>query len=88
VAATQQETFHRKDSPPDGNFLPADVYECDFSGLKRPGEYVLSVQGIGCSFPFSISPDIYREAFRAMARGMYHNLSGITLEKPDTEFTL
>jgi len=85
--ATQQETFHKSDSPPDGNFLKADVYECDFSGFKSPGKYVLSVQGIGCSFPFSISPDIYREAFRTMTRGLYHNRSGIALEKPYTEFT-
>jgi endoglucanase len=85
--ATQQETFHKSDSPPDGNFLKTEVYECDFSAFKRPGTYVLSVQGIGCSFPFSISADIYREAFRTMARGLYHNRSGIALEKPYTEFT-
>ena len=87
MPATQQETFHKNDSPPDGNFLKADVYECDFSGFNRPGQYVLSVQGVGCSFPFTISPDIYREAFRTMARGLYHNRSGIALEKPYTEFT-
>ncbi len=87
MPATQQETFHTKDSPPEGSFLKADVYECDFSGFNRPGRYVLSVQGIGCSFPFSIAPDIYREAFRTMARGLYHNRSGIALEKPYTEFT-
>ena len=87
MPATQQETFHKNDSPPDGNFLKADVYECDFSGFRTPGKYVLSVEGIGCSFPFSISPDVYREAFRTMARGLYHNRSGIALEKPYTEFT-
>ena len=85
--ATQQETFHKADSPPEGNFLKADVYECDFSGFTRPGSYVLSVEGIGCSFPFSVSSDVYREAFRTLARGLYHNRSGIALEKPYTEFT-
>jgi hypothetical protein len=87
MPATQQETFHKIDSPPNGNFLKTDVYECDFSAFKQPGKYVLSVEGIGCSFAFSVSSDIYREAFHAMARGLYHNRSGIALEKPYTEFT-
>jgi hypothetical protein len=87
MPATQQETFHKNDSPPDGNFLKADVYECDFSALQRPGRYVLSIDGIGCSFPFDVNPDVYREAFRTVARGLYHNRSGIALEKPYTEFT-
>ena len=87
TAATQQETFHKADSPPNGNFLKTDVYECDFSGFKQPGKYVLTVEGIGCSFPFSLASDIYREAFRTVARGLYHNRSGIALEKPYTEFT-
>lgn len=87
MAATQQETFHKSDSPPDGSFLKADVYECDFSGLKQPGKYVLSVDGIGCSFPFVVDRDVYREPFRVIARGLYHNRSGIALDHPFTEFT-
>jgi endoglucanase len=87
MSATQQETFHKNDSPPDGNFLKATVYECDFSAFRQPGKYVLSVESIGCSFPFSLNGDIYREPFRTMARGLYHNRSGIALEKPFTEFT-
>ncbi|HEX2973519.1 MAG TPA: cellulase N-terminal Ig-like domain-containing protein, partial [Tepidisphaeraceae bacterium] len=73
MSATQQETFHKNDSPPDGNFLKADVYECDFSAFSRPGQYILAVEGIGCSFPFRIDADVYREAFRTAARGLYHD---------------
>jgi len=87
MPATQQETFHKSDSPPDGNFLKADVYECDFSAFDRPGRYVVAVEGIGCSFPFRIDADVYREAFRTVARGLYHNRSGIALTEPYTEFT-
>lgn len=87
MSSTQPETFHKTDSPPDGNFLRADVYECDFSSFRQPGKYVLSVEGIGCSFPFAIDAEIYREPFRTVARGLYHNRSGIALEKPCTEFT-
>jgi hypothetical protein len=82
----QPESVHRTDSPPHGNFLKADVAECDFSAFARPGRYVLSVDGVGCSFPFPIGPDVYREAFRTAARGLYHNRSGIALVKPFTEF--
>jgi len=84
--ANQQETFHKADSPPDGSFLKADVYECDFSAFGKPGRYLLSVEGIGCSFPFRIHADVYREAFRTVARGLYHNRSGIALERQYTEF--
>jgi endoglucanase len=87
MPAGQQETFHKSDSPPDGSFLKADVYECDFSSFTRPGRYRVAVEGIGCSFPFRLDPDVYREAFYTVARGLYHNRSGIALEAPYTEFT-
>lgn len=87
AASSQQETFHKSDSPPDGNFLKADVYECEFSSFTRPGQYRVAVEGIGASFPFRLDADVYREAFRTVARGLYHNRSGIALESPFTEFT-
>ncbi|MCU0916102.1 MAG: hypothetical protein MUC88_16290, partial [Planctomycetes bacterium] len=80
------ETAHKADSPPYGNFLGADVYECDFSGWQRPGSYVVAVEGIGCSWPFRIDPDVYRPAFVTVARALYHNRSGIALRQPYTEF--
>jgi endoglucanase len=85
--STNPETYQKIDSPPDGNFLKADVYECDISGLTRPGRYVVSVEGVGRSFPFRVDQDIYREAFRTTARALYHNRSGIELKRPFTEFT-
>jgi hypothetical protein len=87
MPATQRETGHISDSPPNGSYLKADVYECDFSAFNVPGTYVVAIEGIGCSFPFRIDPDVYREAFRTVARGLYHNRSGIALEEPYTEFT-
>ncbi len=82
-----QETYHKSDSPPYGNFLNAEVYECDFSTFTRPGRYVLSVEGIGTSQTFAVNADVYKEPFRVTARGLYHNRSGIELKKPFTEFT-
>jgi hypothetical protein len=83
----QPETIHTADSPPHGNFLGVDVAECDFSPLTRPGRYRVAVDGIGCSFPFAIQDDVLRPAFQATARALYHNRSGIALEKPFTEYT-
>ncbi|HYF48226.1 MAG TPA: cellulase N-terminal Ig-like domain-containing protein, partial [Planctomycetota bacterium] len=83
---TQAETQHAVDSPPNGNFLKADVAECDFSALTQPGKYVLAVESVGCSYPFTIGADVYREAYITTTRGLYHNRSGIELKKPYTEF--
>ena len=86
-AADNPETYHAKDSPPAGNFLKADVYECDFSAFNTPGQYVVAVENMGTSFPFKIDADVYREPFYTVARGLYHNRSGIELKQPYTEFT-
>ncbi len=77
-ASTTPETGQLNDSV-HGNFLGADVYECDFSSFQTPGRYVVSVEGIGCSFPFQIAGDVYREAFYKVVRGLYHNRSGLEL---------
>ena len=84
--ATQPETGQTGDSP-NGNFLGAEVYECNFSSFTQPGEYVVAVDGVGCSFPFRVGPDIYREAFRTVTRALYHNRSGIERQAPHTAFT-
>ncbi len=84
-SATQVETGQAADSP-HANFLGADVYQCDFSSVTRPGSYVVALDGIGCSFPFQIKADVYREAFRTVVRGLYHNRSGIALGPPCTSF--
>lgn len=82
---TQQETQQLTDTP-GGNFLAADVAECDFSAFRTPGRYVIAIEGVGCSWPFQIAADVYRPAFVATARALYHNRSGIALKKPYTEF--
>ncbi len=69
-----------------GNLTSADVWECDFSGLKRPGEYVIAVDGIGSSLPFRVDSDVYRKLFRVTARGLYHQRCGIELKQPYTEW--
>jgi len=83
--ANRQETGQTKDTP-NGSFLCAEVWQCDFSSFSTPGAYVVAVDGVGCSFPFRIEADVYREAFRLTCRALYHARSGIALKKPFTEF--
>lgn len=85
-SATNAETAWSNDTP-NANFLGGEVYECDFSNFNTEGTYVLAVDGIGCSFPFEIKTDVYRNVFRDVLRGLYHNRSGIELKSPYTTFT-
>ncbi len=68
------------------NFLGADVYECDFSNFNTPGEYVLSVEGIGTSFPFQIGKNVYHEPTFYTLKNIYENRSGIALNTPYAQY--
>ena len=59
------------------NFSGADVYLLDFSALNQVGRYRIVVPGIGSSYSFSISPDVWTRAFSTNMRGLYHQRSGI-----------
>ena len=70
---------------PSGNYTNADVWECDFSTLSTPGEYVVAVEGIGHSFPFEIGNDITREAFYYAMKGLFWQRQGVAKEvEPDS----
>ena len=62
------------------NLSETDVWELDFSGLTQSGEYVVSVDGLGCSYPFEISNDILREPFWYAMKGLFFQRSGIVRE--------
>ena len=59
------------------NVTLADVWKCDFSELKTPGEYKIVVDGIGSSYPFEIKEDIYRTAYYWAAKAMFGHRQGI-----------
>jgi len=75
-----------KDTPY-GSFSGADVWVCDFSAFTEPGEYRVTVEGMGCSFPFRIEADIYRQPYIETARALYHQRCGTALMKAYTEWT-
>jgi endoglucanase len=80
-ARTNHETQNLNDTP-GGNFLGADVAECDFSALQTAGRYYLQIPGIGRSRVFSVQPDVYRVAFHTVMKGILGNRSGIDLAPP------
>lgn len=83
-SADNQESPYTSQTP-NGNFLGAEVYECNFSGFGGTGTYVLSVDGMGCSFPFELNGNVYDEVFYWTMKGLYQNRSGIALEAPYTD---
>lgn len=68
------------------NHQMTDVYEMDFTALTTPGNYRVSVEGVGCSMPFPIAEDVWAKAFFTSVRGLYHQRSGIALGPPYTEY--
>ena len=72
---------------PHGSFTGADVWVADFSNFNRPGEYRLFVERIGCSYPFRLDDDVYREAYYTTIRALYHQRCGVALEAPYTQWT-
>lgn len=65
---------------PNGNYTNADVWQCDFSAFSKPGEYVVSVERIGCSYTFEIREDIYREAYAVASHALFCQRAGIEKE--------
>ena len=68
------------------NYNGTDVYSFDFTGLDQPGTYRIYVEGIGCSYPFSIGTHVWHDAFIVAARGLYHQRSGIAIGPPHSTY--
>ena len=80
VRASEPEDAYKR------NYSGADVWIMDFTALTRPGTYRVSVEGLGCSYPFDIADDVWRRAFFVSARGFYHQRSGVELGLPFTTY--
>lgn len=78
-------------SDPDGdasarNYNKTDIHVMDFSALDVPGNYVVVVEGIGRSYPFTISADAWQVPYRTGMRGFLHQRSGIELDASVTNY--
>jgi hypothetical protein len=62
------------------------VLEADFTDFKTPGEYRLSVPGLGASFPFLIADGAAAAITRTYALGLYHQRCGTSNSLPFTRF--
>lgn len=59
-----------------------DIYELDLSDLKTEGEYFISIPKVGRSWTFTVSDDVFGDAFYIAARGLYHQRCGIEIGAP------
>ncbi|OQY26859.1 MAG: hypothetical protein B6244_12325 [Candidatus Cloacimonetes bacterium 4572_55] len=55
------------------------VYECDFSDPIANGTYYLYVPGVGRSYDFEISPDVYVETYQTCSQALYFQRCGVSL---------
>ncbi len=55
------------------------THVADFSGLIKPGTYVVVIPGVGHSYPFDVQPNVYRPIAIAAAKGFYYQRTGIAL---------
>ncbi|WP_430908068.1 LamG-like jellyroll fold domain-containing protein [Maribacter sp. 2-571] len=65
---------------PENNYSHADVWQCDFTAFNSVGEYIVAVEGIGCSYPFEINDDINKETFYYAMKGLFWQRQGIVKE--------
>ena len=71
---------------PAKNYTQTAVQRLDFSALTKPGTYRLAVDGIGCSYPFTIGDSVWEHAFLVQMKGLYNQRSGIALGPPYSDF--
>ena len=68
------------------NQAKTDVYYLDFGQLVTPGSYIISVEGVGTSYPFSIADDVWEKAFLLSMKGFYNMRGSVELRQPYTEY--
>ncbi len=71
----------------EGQFLPSAYYNsseeevilADFSLLNEPGEYVLVVDDLGKSIPFSVNENVFADLTKGMLKAYYFNRASIPI---------
>lgn len=51
----------------------------DFSGLRKPGSYVIEIAGLGKSAPFSIGSRVHRDVAEASLKALYYQRASIEI---------
>ena len=63
-----------------GTLCASDTWELDFSAFTTPGEYRISIAGVGSTVPFRIHKNVYAAAFHRMMQGIYEQRCGCELD--------
>ncbi len=63
------------------NLSGETVKVADFTDFTRQGEFILTVEGVGASFPFEIKNDLYDGLNDALIKAMYFNRASAELEE-------
>ena len=72
---------------PNGKLLSGEkLYEMNFSDFKNVGTFFIRIDGVGRSWSFKNSPDVYGEVFYTTTRGLYHQRCGMPLKAPYTNW--
>lgn len=83
-AADEKEMMWANTAPV--NWNKTSVYRFNFESVSKPGIYRVCVDGIGCSYPFEIGPDVWQKAFVVQMKGFYNQRSGIALGPPYSDY--
>lgn len=67
--------------PRKSSFSDKETVILDFSNFATPGEYVLEVKHLGCSYPFVIRPHALQNLGIASLKAYYFQRSGTRIEK-------
>lgn len=67
-------------APAEDNDSGDRVQVADFSKLIKSGTYYLDVPGVGRSWDFEISPDVYAKTWRLAMRSYYGQRCGIAVD--------
>src|SRR6478736_4599806 len=59
-----------------------EIQIADFTSLEKPGKYVLTVEGIGESYPFEIKANVHDALAKAAIKSYYFQRTGIELTEP------
>jgi len=79
--STDSAVFHGKLAEPVTDGDSGDLIQiADFSKLDKPGKYYVEVPGVGRSWEFSISPDVYGRAFYLAMRSYYGQRCGTAVD--------
>lgn len=68
------------------NHAGSDVYELDFTSFNKIGSYYVFIDGVGRSFNFDISPDVYKTAFDIQSYGVFVQRCGQELKQPYSDW--